>query len=301
MTLSAGPCRLAVMKQRSVVIVAFAGVQPLDAAGPFEVFAGASRAVQALGRPGGYSVALVSTDGDPVRADSGLGLCTTALPDAGEPIDTLVLAGGDGVESARRDEALLSWISTVAPRCRRVATVCSGAFLAAEAGLLDGRRVTTHWARAEQLATEFPALEVDSDPDLHPGRQVLDQRRGHRRDRPGPGPGARTTSVSKWRRSVARWLVMFLHRPGWPDPVRLAGVGATGRAFHRPGRADPGGGRPRRGSPPSGPGRGGGHERAPFRPGVHRRGRRDPGPVRGTRPARRRPGESSRPPTTPST
>src|ERR1700685_2850284 len=150
------------MKPRHVVIVAFPGVQPLDAVGPFEVFAGATRAAAALGRAGGYRVTLASRAARPVRAESGLGLCTVPLPGPEERIDTLVVAGGDGVQTARLDGALLSWITDAAPRSRRVATVCSGVFLAAEAGLLEGRRVTTHWARAEQLAAEFPHLHVDS-------------------------------------------------------------------------------------------------------------------------------------------
>src|SRR5580658_2342484 len=151
------------MKQSSVVIVAYPGLQSLDAVGPFEVFAGATRAARAIGRSGGYQVSLASTDGRPVRAESGVGLCTVPLPDPRLRIDTLVLPGGDQALAARHDEALLSWVRTVAPRCRRVATVCTGAFLAAEAGLLDGRRVTTHWARAAQLAAELPSLDVDPD------------------------------------------------------------------------------------------------------------------------------------------
>ena len=98
LTLSQDRCTLAGMKPRTVVIVAFPGLQPLDAVGPFEVFAGATRAAEALGRPGGYRVALASIGAEPVRAGSGLGLCTVALPDAGERIDTLVLAGGDGAQ-----------------------------------------------------------------------------------------------------------------------------------------------------------------------------------------------------------
>src|SRR5580700_4488282 len=121
------------MKKRTVVIVAYPGVQPLDVVGPFEVFAGATRALEMMGRSGGYGVVLASTGGRPVRAGSGLALCTDTLPDPKERIDTLVLAGGDGAQSARRDGGLMSWISAVAPRCRRVASVCTGAFLAAEA------------------------------------------------------------------------------------------------------------------------------------------------------------------------
>lgn len=201
------------MPTRHVVIVAFPGVQPLDAVGPFEVFAGASRAAAGLGRRGRYRVTLTSARGEPVQTGSGLGLCTALLPPAGEPIDTLVLPGGDGVDAARRDAVLMDWIATAAPASRRVATVCSGTFLAAAAGLLDGRRVTTHWARADRLAAEFPALVVDPDPI-------------YLRDGPFWSSAGVTAGIdlalalveddlgSEVAQTVARWLVMFLHRPG---------------------------------------------------------------------------------------
>ncbi len=188
-------------------------MQPLDVVGPSEVFAGATRAVSALHRPGGYRVELVSSEGGEVRADSGLGLCTAPLPDVGGAIDTLVVAGGDGAQQARRDEALVSWIARAAPRCRRVATVCTGAFVAAEAGLFDGRRVTTHWARAEQLATEFPSLVVDADP--------IYVRDGKFWSSAGVTAGIDLALAlvhddlgAEVAQTVARWLVMFLHRPG---------------------------------------------------------------------------------------
>ena len=201
------------MRKRHVVIVAFPGLQSLDAVGPFEVFAGATRALRSLGRSGGYEVSLASTAGGPVRAESGVGLSTVPLPDAGFPIDTLVLPGGDQAQSARGDDELLSWIKTVARRCRRVVTVCTGAFLAAEAGLLDGRRVTTHWARAGQLAAEFPSLDVDPDP--------IYIRDGKFWTSAGVTAGIDLALALveddlgvEVAQMVARWLVMFLHRPG---------------------------------------------------------------------------------------
>src|SRR5580700_10134203 len=115
------------MKPRRVVIVAFPGLQSLDAVGPFEVFAGATRVAQSMGRSGGYQVSLASTSGRPVRSESGVGLCTVPLPDPGERIDTLVFPGGDQARAARADEELLRWVKAVAPGCRRVATVCTGA------------------------------------------------------------------------------------------------------------------------------------------------------------------------------
>ena len=91
------------MKLRNVVIVAFPGMQSLDAVGPYEVFSGATQAALALGRRGGYRVTLAANGGQPVRAESGLGLCTEPLPKATDPIDTLVLPGGQQAQSARSD------------------------------------------------------------------------------------------------------------------------------------------------------------------------------------------------------
>ena len=99
--------------------------------------------------------------------ESGLELGTVALPHptkVAERIDTMILAGGSAPTQTAQDEHLLGWIRAAAPRCRPVATVCSGAFVGAAAGLLSGRRVTTHWARARQLGNEHPELTVDSDP-----------------------------------------------------------------------------------------------------------------------------------------
>ena len=201
------------MELRHVVIAGFPGVQSLDVIGPYETFVGGTRVAQMLGRPGGYQVTLASPDGHAVRAESGVGLCTVALPDSAVSIDTLVLPGGDGVQDARNDLDFVQWIASTAPRCRRVATVCTGAFLAAEAGLLDGRRVTTHWARAERLASEFPSLDVDPDPIY-----ICD---GKYWSSAGVTAGI-DLALSlvdadlgiEVAQTVARWLVMFLHRPG---------------------------------------------------------------------------------------
>ena len=195
------------------MIVAFDGVQPLDAVGPHEVFAGATRAAAALDRAGGYRVTVASRHGGPVRAESGLELGTVPLPDAHERIDTLVLAGGTGADAASGDEALVAWIAGTARRCRRVATVCSGAFLGAAAGLLEGRRVTTHWARAGQLREAYPGLTVDPDP--------IYVRDGKYWSSAGVTAGIDLSLALVQEdlgvdvaQTVARWLVMFLHRPG---------------------------------------------------------------------------------------
>src|SRR6202020_1579630 len=101
---------------------------------------------------------------EPVTTSSGLTLATTPLVVPDEPADTVLLPGGAGVHDARADSRVIDWIRAVASDARRVTSVCTGAFLAAQAGLLDGCRATTHWAFTDQLAREFPAVDVDPDP-----------------------------------------------------------------------------------------------------------------------------------------
>lgn len=202
---------------RRVVIVAFPGIQSLDVVGPFEVFASATQVVRhSQPTAGGYEVSVVSTLGGTVASESSLGLASAPLPnldDGSAAIDTLVLAGGTGVFEACHDAALMAWITAAAPQCRRVATVCTGTFLAAHAGLLEGRTVTTHWARAARLAADFPTVVVDPDP--------IYVRDGNLWSSAGVTAGIdlslalveqdHGTDVAQ---TVARWLVMFLHRPG---------------------------------------------------------------------------------------
>lgn len=142
---------------RRVVIVVFDRMQLLDAAGPAEVFAQAERVA-----PGSYSLELAGT-GD--RASSGLALSDVVAPEACRgPIDTLIAAGGQGVAEAERDTELVDWLRRAAGRSRRVCAVCTGAFLLARAGLLDGRRATTHWDSCALLARRHPAVRVEPDP-----------------------------------------------------------------------------------------------------------------------------------------
>jgi transcriptional regulator GlxA family with amidase domain len=153
-------------KPRKVVIVAYPAVQSLDVTGPLEVFAGARQLVGATGRSDrGYDVQIVSSDGAPLRSSSGLVLTPHArLADASRDIDTLIVAGGYGHEEAAADRTLIEWITRASATARRTASVCTGAFLLARAGLLDGRRATTHWASAEHLARLYPRVTVEPDP-----------------------------------------------------------------------------------------------------------------------------------------
>ncbi len=131
------------MPRRSVVIVAFDGLQPLDAVGPHEVFAGATAVLAAKKRAAaGYDISVVSKNGNPITTESGLQIVTAPLPPTRVKIDTLLIPGGDGSQTARHDDVLIDWIRAAAKNSRRVATVCSGAFIGAAAGLLDGRAIT---------------------------------------------------------------------------------------------------------------------------------------------------------------
>lgn len=189
--------------------MAFTGAQSLDFVGPLEVFAIADRL-----SPGRYSPELVAPGGRPFATGSGL----TVTPDRSTracrgAIDTLVVAGGQGVRDALRDDALIRWLRDAAGRSRRVTSVCTGAFLLAEAGLLDGRRATTHWASAGRLAERYPGVDVDSesifvrDGDVWTSAGVtagMDLALALVEDDLDPEAAL----------EVARWLVVFAKRPG---------------------------------------------------------------------------------------
>jgi transcriptional regulator GlxA family with amidase domain len=148
-----------------VVLVIFPGLQGLDLIGPLEVFA---KANEELGRAA-YDLTVAAVETGPVRTSSGLELTATAslgdlLTQPGRPVDTLLVVGGDGTYAAVRDAVLVDGVRQLAARATRITSVCSGAFLLAQAGLLDGRRATTHWSACDLLADAFPAVQVDPDP-----------------------------------------------------------------------------------------------------------------------------------------
>ena len=148
---------------RRVVFVAFPDLQLLDLVGPLEVFSMADRFSDS--GVGEYAIEVVSPDGGVIRASSGLEIAAhRAIGTCGGPIDTLVVVGGQCVAQAIVDDRLVAWIRSAAQRTRRVTSVCSGAFLLARAGLLDGRRATTHWSDCARLAQLFPEVTVDPDP-----------------------------------------------------------------------------------------------------------------------------------------
>ena len=195
---------------RKVVIVAYHDVQTLDVIGPAEVFSTAGR----LSAASAYDVELVARTRGPIRTSSGIPLLPRrVLSEVKGPIDTLVIAGGSGVYEAVHDRELVAWVKRRARTCRRVTSVCSGAFLLAEAGLLDGRRATTHWATAENLGERYPRVTVDADP--------IFIRDGHVWTSAGVAAGIDLALAlveddhgPRVAREIARWLVLFLQRAG---------------------------------------------------------------------------------------
>jgi transcriptional regulator GlxA family with amidase domain len=192
-----------------IVAVVFPDVQSLDVTGPTEVFSLAQRLGHAP-----YEIELVASRAAPVRTSSGLRL----LPDRAVsacrgPIDTLIVAGGLGTAAARRDERLIAWLGGAAGRSRRVASVCTGAFLLAKAGLLDGRRATTHWDSCAALRRHHPEVTVEPDP--------IFVRDGEVYTSAGVTAGidlalalVEEDAGRDAAREVARQLVVFVQRPG---------------------------------------------------------------------------------------
>jgi transcriptional regulator GlxA family with amidase domain len=149
-------------KRPLIVIVLFAGAQLLDVAGPAEVFS----AVSNIERIAGYEVCLVSLDGGSLGTSSGVWLNTTTFTAvAGRAIDTLLVVGGpaEAIRAAMDSAMSLGWLRDRATEVRRLASVCSGVFVLGAAGLISGRRVTTHWSAASQLSRRFPESKVDPD------------------------------------------------------------------------------------------------------------------------------------------
>ena len=150
---------------RVVAVLVFPGVQLLDAAGPLQVFATANDYARAAGETPPYRPRLIAPQAGNVASSAGVTLMAAGLPRgaAQRAIDTVLVAGGPGIDALARDATVLAWLRRSAGTARRVVSVCTGAFLLAEAGLLDRRRATTHWRRAAELAERYPAVAVDAD------------------------------------------------------------------------------------------------------------------------------------------
>ncbi len=193
---------------RSVVILGFPGVQALDLVGPHDVFTGAAMLTE-----GGYRVSVASRDGGPVSTPTGLAFVAEAMPEP-KDIDTLILPGGSGVDDAREDPPTMAWIRAAAANSRRVVSVCTGSFLAAQAGLLDGCRATTHWAFADRMAREFPAVTVDREPIFLRSSATVWTAAGVTSGIDLSLALVEDDYGTEVAQTVARYLVLFLRRPG---------------------------------------------------------------------------------------
>jgi transcriptional regulator GlxA family with amidase domain len=154
-------------RPRRIVVVTYPAAQILDVTGPIEVFARTARWLteRGLRSDPAYAIELVAPQAGPVATTSGVALVAQrALATVRGPVDTLLVAGGLGAREAARSEAVVAFLRRMAPRVRRLASVCTGALLLAEAGLLDGRRATTHWAYCDELARLHPKVTVEPDP-----------------------------------------------------------------------------------------------------------------------------------------
>lgn len=199
-------------RRRQVVFVAFDGMQLLNVAGPAELL---DAATQALGGRGGYELLIATPDGRPVRGSGGLRLMADVALGHVRPraVDTLIVGGGMRIDEALGDPRLSPGLQRVSGGARRTCSVCTGAFLLAHAGLLDGRSATTHWAFGAELARRHPRVAVVPD-------------RIFVRDGPVVTSAGSTAGMDlalalieedhgpELARTVARWTVMFLRRPG---------------------------------------------------------------------------------------
>ncbi len=205
-----------VAKIRPVSLVTYHGVEIIDLTGPMEVFAFANNALQRSGicNEQAYPMQVLAAKPGPVTSSCGLQIIADkAYSDVQDGIDTLLIAGTPEVSCLLCDPALQDWVRTMAPRVRRLASVCTGAFLLAESGLLDGRRATSHWDYCDWLARDYPSVNVEPD-------------RIFVRDGSISTSGGVTSGIdmvlsmveedwgSEVALLVARYLVVFLKRPG---------------------------------------------------------------------------------------
>jgi transcriptional regulator GlxA family with amidase domain len=149
---------------RAIEVLTFPAVQLLDVTGPVQVFASANDLVVGAGGAAPYRLRLVTQGYEGVTSSAGVALAAGPLSRRSEALDTLLVAGGQGVEAAATNPVLVDWVRQRAIQARRVASVCTGAFLLAAAGVLDGRRAVTHWKDCARLAQRYPAVRVEADP-----------------------------------------------------------------------------------------------------------------------------------------
>jgi transcriptional regulator GlxA family with amidase domain len=207
------------MPRRRIVILAYDGAQILDVAGPLQALATANEE----GAEPRYDITVAAINAGTIRTASGLDIRTAGLPPLAR-IDTLLIPGGPGIERAQNDARMLSTVRRAAAKVRRLGTVCTGAFIAAAAGVLDGRRAVTHWRACERFAQQYPRVRLERDP--------IFVRDGPVWSSAGVTAGIDLTLAlieedhdSALAARVARRLVVYLRRPGgqsqYSEPLAL--------------------------------------------------------------------------------
>ncbi len=202
-------------RQRSIVMVTYADAHVLDVVGPLEVLTGAKFFLPE--GPDPYGVTVVATSAGPVRTTSGLSLTAhKSFDDAikdNAPIDTLIVSGGHGTMAAIEDRDLLDFVRHAASRARRIVSICTGAMILAEIGILDGKRASTHWWWCPILENRYPKVRVD--------RDAIFVRDGNIWTSAGVTAGmdlALALVEMDWGHDialqVARYNVMYMMRPG---------------------------------------------------------------------------------------
>jgi transcriptional regulator GlxA family with amidase domain len=198
--------------KRQVVLVGFDGMQLLNLVGPAEML---DAATQVVGGERGYRVVIATPGGAPVRGSAGMRLAadTSLAHVRPRAVDTMIVGGGMRIGEVADDQRLATGLERVSAGARRTCSVCTGAFLLARAGLLDGRTATTHWAFCAELARRHPRVEVEPD--------RIFVRDGSVMTSAGATAGMDLTLAlieedhgPDVARTVARWTVMFLQRPG---------------------------------------------------------------------------------------
>jgi transcriptional regulator GlxA family with amidase domain len=213
LTMSPNAPQIPPIAPRRVEVLAFPDVQLLDVAGPVQVFAAANDQADKPHAPSPYRIRVIAPEGAQVRATSGLAIATEPLPDPAEPLDTLIVAGGQGAIRGAEDARLVEWLRLRAGAARRTASVCTGAFLLAATGLLDRRRAVTHWDYCDLLRRLHPDVTVEPDPIfVHDGAVWTSA---------GVTAGIDLSLAlveedlgRAIALAVARYLVVFLKRPG---------------------------------------------------------------------------------------
>jgi transcriptional regulator GlxA family with amidase domain len=198
---------------RVIDVLTYPAVQLLDVTGPVQVFASANDRCAEMGGARPYVLRVVAHGGEGATSSAGVALAAGPLTQRDEALDTLLVAGGEGAEAAAENPVLVDWVRERASRARRIASVCTGAFLLAAAGVLDGRRAATHWMYCARFAQRFPTVHVEPDPIFV-------------RDGPVWTSAGVTAGIDlalalveedlgrSVALAVARYLVVFLKRPG---------------------------------------------------------------------------------------